>query len=124
LHLGIRKPEIWVGISGGFSDTNTLQQGRDILEVIAALRTGDGVRLLTPAGVELRGRAATAALLAGARADRMPILLGGSSRGTMATGWAMTRNFDGVRRLGALDATSYTLSTSAPHPGSAIRGRR
>ena len=82
-----------VGISGGFSDTNTLQQGRDILEVIAALRTGAGVRLLSPAGAELRGRAATAALLAGARVDRMPILLGGSSRGTMATGWAMTRNF-------------------------------
>ena len=83
-----------VGLSGGFSDTNTSQQGRDILEVITELRTGDGVRLLTPAGIELQGKAATAALLAGARPDRMPILLGGSSRGTMATGWAMTRNFD------------------------------
>lgn len=83
-----------VGVSGGFSDTNTLQQGRDILQVIAELAGGAGVRALTPEGVELRGKAATAALLGEARADRMPILLGGSSRGTMATGWAMTRNFD------------------------------
>jgi hypothetical protein len=83
-----------VGVSGGFSDTNTLQQGRDILQVIAELTNGSGVRTLTPAGVELTGGAATEALLSGARADRMPILLGGSSRGTMATGWAMTRNFD------------------------------
>jgi hypothetical protein len=81
-------------VSGGFSDTNTLQQGRDILRVIGELASGTGVRVLTPAGGELQGKAATAALLAGARADRMPILLAGSSRGTMATGWAMTRNFD------------------------------
>jgi hypothetical protein len=83
-----------VGVSGGFSDTNTLQQGRDILEVIAELTSGKGVRVLTPAGEALQGQAATRALLGSARADRMPILLGGSSRGTMATGWAMTRNFD------------------------------
>jgi hypothetical protein len=83
-----------VGLSGGFSDTNTLQQGRDILRVIGELTRCAGVRVLTPAGVELQGKAAVSALLAGARADRMPILLGGSSRGTMATGWAMTRNFD------------------------------
>ena len=83
-----------IGVSGGFSDTNTLQQGRDILGVIGELASGTGVRVLTPAGSELQGKAATAALLAGARADRMPILLAGSSRGTMATGWAMTRNFD------------------------------
>lgn len=82
-----------VGISGGYSDTDTLQQGRDILQAIAELKSGDGLRVLTPAHVELKGKAAAAALLAGASADRLPILLGGSSRGTMATGWAMTRNF-------------------------------
>ena len=30
-----------VGISTGFADTNTLQQGRDILAMIASLRSGD-----------------------------------------------------------------------------------
>jgi pimeloyl-ACP methyl ester carboxylesterase len=82
-----------VGLSGGFSDTNTLQQGRDILGVIAELSSGEGIRVLTPAGAELQGKAAATALLAGAQSETMPILLGGSSRGTMATGWAMTRNF-------------------------------
>src|SRR5581483_10330804 len=63
-----------VGISGGFTDTNTLQQGRDILRVIEELRSGKGVRVLSPDGKELEGRAAVAALLAGADATRMPIL--------------------------------------------------
>jgi len=83
-----------VGLSGGWSDTNTLQQGRDILQAIGDLKTGQGLRVLTPAGRELAGKAAAAALLSGADAGSMPILLGGSSRGTMAAGWAMTRNFE------------------------------
>jgi len=41
-----------------------------------------------------RGLAATGALMAGVNADQLPVMLAGSSRGTMATGWAMTRNFD------------------------------
>ncbi len=82
-----------VGISGGFSDTNTLQQGRDILTVIGSLRDGDGMRVLTPDAKVLKGRQAADALLAGAPAESLPVVLGGSSRGTMSTGWAMTRNF-------------------------------
>jgi hypothetical protein len=83
-----------VGVSSGYSDTNTLQQGRDILKVIGDLKTGDGVRVLTPKGAELKGEQAASALMAGGSAQRIPILLGGSSRGTMAAGWAMTRNFE------------------------------
>jgi len=75
-----------VGLSEGYSDTNTLQQGRDILKVIADLKSGDGVRVIGPDGAELPA----AALQAG----DLPVLLGGSSRGTMAAGWAMSRNFD------------------------------
>lgn len=82
-----------VGVSGGYSDTNTLQQGRDILTVIASLKSGSGVRVLSPQAVELEGKNAVNALMAGASADTLPVVLGGSSRGTMSTGWAMTRNF-------------------------------
>jgi hypothetical protein len=82
-----------MGISGGYCDTDTLQQGRDLLNVVAALATGQGVEVLTPGGHTLRGRAAIEAIYRGADPRTLPVFLGGSSRGTMATGWAMTRNF-------------------------------
>lgn len=84
-----------VGASGGFSDTNTLQQGRDILAAVAALRDGKGLRVFTPSGKTLHGMEAAATVRGGAPKD-MPVLLFGSSRGTMASGWAMTMNFDKV----------------------------
>ena len=34
------------GLSGGFSDTNTLEQGEDIFRVLAQIETGRGLRLL------------------------------------------------------------------------------
>jgi pimeloyl-ACP methyl ester carboxylesterase len=82
-----------VGISTGFADTNTLQQGRDILAMIASLRSGAGLRISSPDGKELRGREAVSVLRAGAP-SALPVLLFGNSRGTMASGWAMTMNFD------------------------------
>lgn len=82
-----------VGISGGYCDTNTLQQGRDLLNVVAALPTGAGVRVLTPDGRMSSGADAVKAIFGRADAARVPIFLGGDSRGTMAVGWAMTRNF-------------------------------
>ena len=81
-----------VGISSGFSDTNTLQQGRDILQVIKDLRTGEGMSAVTPKGQLLTGQAAARAVRGAAKT--LPVILSGSSRGTMATGWAMQRNFD------------------------------
>ena len=83
-----------VGISTGYVDTNTLQQGRDILAMIASLRTGDGLRTLSPEGTEARGREAAEALRGADPAQGLPVLLFGNSRGTMASGWAMTMNFD------------------------------
>lgn len=83
-----------VGISGGYSDTNTLQQGRDLLDIIASLRSGKGMRALDPAGIATAGRAAAEAVRGGATARGLPVFLLGSSRGTMASGWAMTINFD------------------------------
>ncbi|MGV2495281.1 hypothetical protein [Pelagerythrobacter aerophilus] len=83
-----------VGLSTGFSDINTLQQGRDILAMIASLRSGKGLRVLTAQGQEYRGHDAAAVLRAGNPAAGLPVLLFGNSRGTMASGWAMTMNFD------------------------------
>jgi pimeloyl-ACP methyl ester carboxylesterase len=82
-----------VGISGGYSDTNTHQQGRDLLAIVASLRTGEGMRAMSPAGETRKGEAAALAVRGG-RDDSLPVILFGNSRGTMATGWAMTKNFD------------------------------
>ena len=81
-----------VGMSSGYSDTNTIQQGRDILAMIASLRSGAGLRALSPTGVTLEGKAAADAMRGTATA--LPVLLFGNSRGTMSSGWAMTANFD------------------------------
>ena len=83
-----------VGMSGGFSDTNTLQQGRDLLDIVASLRTGEGMRALSPTGVLSTGADAAAAVRGPGATAALPTLLMGSSRGSMATGWAMTANFD------------------------------
>jgi hypothetical protein len=82
-----------IGISGGFSDTNTLQQGSDLLDAVEQLRTGKGMRVLTPDGRLTLGNAAVAALRGDAPAP-LPVIFSGSSRGTMASGFAMAANFD------------------------------
>jgi hypothetical protein len=83
-----------VGISGGFSDTNTLQQGHDLLKIVADLRSGEGMRALTPAGNVVTGQPAAAAIRGNGPTAGLPVFLMGSSRGTMSSGWAMTINFD------------------------------
>jgi pimeloyl-ACP methyl ester carboxylesterase len=83
------------GISGGISADNAFRQGLDMLQAIDALKTGAGVRTLGPDGELRSGRPAVRALLGpGAAAGRMPIILGGSSQGAMATAWAMNANFN------------------------------
>jgi hypothetical protein len=83
-----------VGISGGYSDTNTLQQGHDLLAIIAQLRTGDGMRALGPDGRVTLGADAAATVRGGPSATGLPVFFMGSSRGTMSSGWAMTINYD------------------------------
>jgi hypothetical protein len=83
-----------VGISGGFSDTNTLQQGHDLLKIVSDLKSGEGMRALTPAGKVATGHAAAAAVKGATSAEGLPVFFLGSSRGTMSSGWAMTINFD------------------------------
>ena len=80
-----------VGVSSGYSDTNTLQQGRDLLDALDSLRTGAGLRVLTPSGMLSEGARAARELRG--RVDELPTLLVGNSRGTMSSGWAMTMNF-------------------------------
>lgn len=106
-----------VGISGGFSDTNTLQQGHDLLKIVAALRTGAGMRALTPRGDIAIGHAAAAAARGGTPDAGLPVMFLGSSRGTMSSGWAMTINYD--------EDCSYdlpTISCGPPVHDATIRG--
>jgi pimeloyl-ACP methyl ester carboxylesterase len=81
------------GISDGYNDSNTIEQARDMLRALDALETGDGVRLLSPTGELIEGRAAGRRLLAGRPAKEIPVLLGGPSQGSMTTVWAMHQNF-------------------------------
>lgn len=83
-----------VGISSGFSDTNTLQQGHDLLKIVADLRTGEGMRALTPAGQLVTGNAVATAIRADAPKGGLPVFFMGSSRGSMSSSWAMAINFD------------------------------
>lgn len=84
------------GLSGGFSDTNTLEQSEDIFRVLEQMESGHGMRLLEPTGQLLEGRAAGGRLMAGMKARQIPLLLLGYSRGSMTTGWAMTKNYAGT----------------------------
>ncbi|VTU26821.1 Alpha/beta hydrolase family protein [Variovorax sp. PBL-H6] len=99
------------GISGGFSDTNTLEQGEDVFRVLEQLESGRGLRMLTPSRQLLEGSAAGGRLLAGMNARQIPILLGGYSRGSMSTAWAITKNF--------VESCSYDMPvvTCAPPKG-------
>jgi len=105
------------GLSGGFSDTNTLEQSEDIFRVLDQMEHGRGMRVLTPKGELLEGSTAGGRLMAGMKAREIPLLLFGYSRGSMATGWAMTKNYAG--------GCTYDLPTvicSAPKAFGNIKG--
>jgi hypothetical protein len=91
------------GLSGGFSDTNTLEQSEDIFRVLEQMETGQGMRMLSPKGEVLQGVQATGKLMAGQKAKQIPLILGGYSRGSMTTGWAMAKNY--------VESCSYDLPT-------------
>jgi pimeloyl-ACP methyl ester carboxylesterase len=101
------------GISGGLSSTNTLEQSEDIYRALEQLETGSGLRILTPQGQVLEGSAAAGRLLAGRKASEIPTVLGGYSRGAMATGWAMHGNF--------VESCSYDLPNVACRPAKGYR---
>ena len=101
------------GLSGGFSDTNTLEQGEDVFRVLEQLESGNGLRVLTPTGQLLEGPAAGGRLLAGMKANQIPIVLGGYSRGSMSTAWAMTKNFSA--------SCSYDMPTATCTPAKGLK---
>jgi len=101
------------GLSGGFSDTNTLEQGEDVFRVLEQLESGRGMRMLTPSGQLLEGSAAGGRLLAGMKANQIPIILGGYSRGSMSTAWAMTKNF--------VESCSYDMPTATCTPPKGLK---
>ena len=105
------------GLSGGFSDTNTLEQSEDIFRVLEQMEQGRGMRLLTPAGQLLEGAAAGGRLMAGQKARQIPLLLLGYSRGSMTTGWAMTKNV-----VGGCSYDLPTVTCSAPKGYPNIKG--
>jgi pimeloyl-ACP methyl ester carboxylesterase len=82
------------GISGGITVDNTLRQGLDMLRAIDALKTGNGVRVLGPDGKVRTGGSAVRQLVRPGQAQRMPIVLGGSSQGSWTTQWAMDANIN------------------------------
>lgn len=81
------------GISGGYNDVNTLEQGRDMWRALDALETGEGVRAVSPSGELLEGAAVRGRFLAGLKAKQVPVIFGGVSQGSIATSWAMHQNF-------------------------------
>jgi hypothetical protein len=83
------------GLSGGFSDTNTLEQSEDIFRVLEQMESGRGMRVLMASGQQLEGPQAAGKLMAGMKSREIPLLLLGYSRGSMTTGWAMTKNYAG-----------------------------
>ena len=80
------------GLSGGASGYNTAEQANDIFRELEQLDTGEGFRALLPSGEVLSGKAAANAVLAGARAREMPVVVGGYSRGSYATAFFMHKN--------------------------------
>ena len=81
------------------------------------MESGRGMRVLTPAGELLEGPAAAGRLMAGQPARRIPLLLFGYSRGSMTTGWAMTKNY-----AGACTVDLPTVTCSGPKGYPNIKG--
>ncbi|MBD3744601.1 MAG: hypothetical protein IE932_00135 [Sphingopyxis terrae] len=81
------------GVSGGASSHNAAEQGRDMFRQLEQMESGDGLRILTPEGVDLAGNQVHNLLMGGMKAKEIPVFFAGYSRGSYATAWAMQQNF-------------------------------
>jgi len=100
------------GISGGQHGYDTAAQADDMFRELEQLSTGDGLRIVTPAGEVLSGVSAAGVLLGGRKPTEIPIVIGGYSRGSYATQWAMHKNFvedcdDGLTDRGCKPARGW-----------------
>jgi len=81
------------GASDGENASNAFEQGMDVFRMLDALETGQGLRIIGPDGVSKAGSAAAGTILSGAAARQIPVLLFGTSQGSMAASYAMHANF-------------------------------
>jgi hypothetical protein len=59
------------------------------------LESGEGLTILAPNGQLLQGKQIAGLLLRGKSAKQVPVVIGGLSRGSQATCWALLKNFTG-----------------------------
>lgn len=69
------------GLSGGRNSCNTAEQANDIFRELTQMDSGEGLRVLTPAGEVKQGGEAAKVLLGKPVAD-VPIVVAGFSRGS------------------------------------------
>jgi hypothetical protein len=83
------------GISGGVNNYDTSETAEDVFRMIDQLESGEGLTVLAPNGQLLQGKQIAGLLLRGNRAKQVPVVIGGLSRGSQATCWALLKNFTG-----------------------------
>lgn len=83
------------GISGGVDARNTAEQGRDMFRELDQLASGLGLRIYAKTGETIEGKPAADRLTRGADVRKLPVILGGWSRGSYAIAWAMHQNVFG-----------------------------
>jgi hypothetical protein len=83
------------GVSGGVNANNAAEDAEDVFRMLDQLESGDGLTILTPTGQLLHRKQTVGLLLRGKSAKQVPIIIGGSSRGSQITCYAMQKNFVG-----------------------------
>jgi len=81
------------GISGGLTTSDTGEQAEDLFRILDQLESDNELHILTPTGELLAGEQAAGKLLRGEQSKSIPVIIGGSSQGSMVTVWAMQKNF-------------------------------
>lgn len=83
------------GMSGGNSPRNVGAVSDDVFAMLDQLESGNGLRLLTPEGDLLAGTDAAGKLTRGLAAKDIPVIIGGTSHGSMVASYVAQKNFIG-----------------------------
>lgn len=92
------------GVSDGVNGSNAFQQGMDVLRLLEALDSGEGLRILAPDGTVLTGKEAADRTIE-APARTTPTVLIGNSQGTMVASYVMHANFVSRRAFDRQEGT-------------------